>query len=208
MSKKPREPFNTYSHLAGALLSALGMIYLVITHLTQPTALISFLVFGLGCIFLYTSSTIYHWLSLDRPWLQRLDHSAIYVMIAGSYTPICLLALSEPTKWIVLSLQWGLALFGVILSLTRDKTPTPIRLTLYLVMGWMVIAFTGDFLANSGLTPLIYLFAGGLAYTLGAVVYSTKKPNPLPQSFGSHGLWHLFVLTGTLCHFGVMLTIK
>ncbi len=189
----------------GAILLALGTVYLVLGSLPSPVATASFTVFGIAAIFLFTSSTIYHWGSEERTWLQRLDHSAIYVMIAGSYTPIALLALPNPQNWIVLVLQWSLAIFGVVFTVTRKKTPTWLRLTLYLVMGWMLLAFVQPLLNHTTLYTVVWLFAGGFVYTLGSIIYATKRPNLWPGKFSSHELWHLFVLGGAACHFAMML---
>lgn len=190
--------------MVGAVFMAVGTIVLVVGSIPNPVAILSFIIFGLAATFLFTSSTVYHSVSLDRAWLQRMDHSSIYVMIAGSYTPICLLALPEPQKWIVLGLQWGLALFGVLVSATREKTPTWLRLLLYLGMGWMLIFVIGHL--DPRITPqtIAWLVAGGLAYTIGSVVYGTKRPKLWPGKFSSHELWHLFVLGGAACHFVVM----
>lgn len=201
-----REPFNAFSHLVGAVLIPLGTAYLLLKAHTTPE-FIAFAIFGLSATFLFASSTLYHWGPEDKPWLQRLDHCAIYVMIAGTYTPISIFGLPSPANWLVLTLQWTLALIGVTVTITRDKTPTWLRLTLYLAMGWMIIAFITPFKNNSSTQALTWLFAGGIAYTLGSVIYSTKKPTLWPGKFSSHELWHLFVLAGATCHFIVMLNL-
>lgn len=195
------------SHLVGAILLAIGTTYLILGNLPRPVAAWSFAIFGLAAIFLFTSSTIYHWGSAQNQWLQRIDHSAIYVMIAGSYTPIALLALPAPQKWIVLTLQWGLAIFGVVFTVTRDKTPTWLRLTLYLVMGWMLLAFVQPLLSSTTWQTIAWLFGGGITYTIGSIIYATKKPVLWPGKFSSHELWHLFVLGGAACHFAMMLKL-
>lgn len=201
---KPREPFNALSHAFGALAALIASVALVLRAPDQPLALVGFIVFGLGCLFLYSSSALYHWASLDHKWLQRLDHCAIYVMIAGAYTPIALLALPPAERITILSLQWALALVGVIVSATRDKTPTLLRLTLYLVMGWMALALINTLYRSTDLVTVLWLLAGGVAYTVGAIIYATRKPTLWPGKFASHELWHLFVIAGTACHFAVM----
>ncbi len=204
ISAKIREPFNALSHLAGAVLLGLGSVVLVLTSLASPLAAVAFAIFGLGAVFMFTSSSLYHWLKLDHQWLQRMDHCAIYVMIAGSYTPIALLALPSPTQQIVLAIQWGLALIGVVVAATREKTPTPLRLTLYLVMGWMIVALIPQLRAGMPVSGIAWMVAGGVSYTVGAVVYASKKPTLWPGKFGFHELWHVFVLGGAICHFVVM----
>jgi len=202
-----REPFNAISHLIGAVFIGIGTIFLIFGAIPNPLAIVAYIIFGLGGIFMFTSSTLYHWLKLDYQWLQRMDHSAIYVMIAGSYTPICLLALPKPEGYVVLALQWTLAIFGVIVAATREKTPTWLRLTLYLGMGWMLVAVFGQFVKVVPPAAIAWVTAGGLSYTIGAIVYGTKRPKLWPGKFSSHELWHLFVLGGAGCHFATMLYI-
>ena len=202
-----REPFNAISHLVGAVLMGIGTVVLVFGAVPNPVAIAAFAVFGVAGIFMFTSSALYHWLRLDHQWLQRMDHSAIYVMIAGSYTPICLLALPKPQGYIVIALQWSLALFGVVVSAVRDRTPTWLRLTLYLVMGWMLVAVFGPLVQSVTPAAVAWVVAGGLCYTAGAVVYGTKRPKLWPGRFSSHELWHLFVLGGAGCHFATMVCL-
>jgi hemolysin III len=156
---------------------------------------------------MFVSSALYHWLRLDHQWLQRMDHAAIYVMIAGSYTPVALLGLPGVAGWVVLGLQWGLALVGVAAAATRDKTPTPLRLTLYLVMGWMIVVLVPQVLAATSPATVAWMVAGGVSYTVGAIVYASKRPQLWPGKFGFHELWHVFVLGGAACHLVVMITL-
>lgn len=201
MSTRIREPFNALSHLAGAVLIPAGTLALI---LANPHHSIAFAIFGLAALILFVSSTLYHWAPAEKSWLQRLDHSAIYIMIAGTYTPIALLGLPSPQRETVLIFQWTLALIGVLLTLTREKTSTLLRLTLYLTMGWMVLPFLTPLRTSISPQAINWLFAGGLAYTGGAIIYATKHPDPWPTKIGSHGLWHLLVLTGAICHLVVM----
>lgn len=205
--ERVREPFNSLTHLAGAVLILLVAIYLVVANLAHPLAALGFGIFGLTATLLFAASGIYHWGTESNKWLRRFDHAAIYMMIAGTYTPVCLLALGSPTQWVVLTLQWLLALIGVSVSLAKDRTPTALRLTLYLTMGWMVVAVFGDLVSHSGIAPAAWLIGGGVAYTVGAVIYAIKKPNPWPRRVGSHGLWHVFVLAGAACHAVVMFVL-
>jgi len=207
ISAKIREPFNALSHLAGAVLLGLGSVVLVLTSLASPLAAVAFAIFGLGAVFMFTSSALYHWLRSEHQWLRRMDHAAIYVMIAASYTPIALLGLPKVTGIVVLALQWGMALVGVIVSSTREKTPTALRLTLYLLMGWMMVGLIPQLLATTSVATLSWISAGGLFYTVGSVVYATKRPKLWPGKFGFHELWHVFVLGGALCHLVVMITL-
>lgn len=202
-----REPFNALSHVAGAGVVGIGALVLTILAISSPVAAISFAIFGLGAVFMFTSSALYHWLRSEHQWLRRMDHAAIYVMIAASYTPIALLGLPKVTGIVVLALQWGMAVVGVIVSSTREKTPTALRLTLYLLMGWMMVGLIPQLLATTSVATLSWIFAGGLFYTVGSVVYATKRPKLWPGKFGFHELWHVFVLGGSLCHLVVMITL-
>ena len=199
-----REPFNTYSHLTGGILAAIATIVLCVMARQNALAVVAFAIFGAGAIFLYSGSTAYHWASTSKSWLQRMDHSAIFVMIAASYTPLCLLTLDAPTKWIVLGTQWGLAIAGLLYNMLKGKPPAWVRLTMYLTMGWMALPLTPLILKYSNPTVLAWMIAGGLAYTIGVFFYSSKKPLLWPGKFSNHEIWHLFVLAGSACHFTMM----
>lgn len=137
-----------------------------------------------------------------------MDHCAIYLMIAGTYTPVSLLAIGGTTGYIVLAIQWLLATIGVVATLTMTKPPTWLRLVLYLVMGWMVLPFVGVLLTKIPAIAIWWMIGGGLSYTVGTVVYASKRPKLWPGKFSSHELWHLFVVAGAACHFAVMLYLE
>lgn len=204
MAKSIREPFNALSHLAGAILALLGTVYLLVIGHSTVAEWISFLVFGSCAIFLYVSSSIYHWTGTAKTGLQKMDHSAIYAMIAGCYTPVCLLAMNGATGWVVLALQWALAITGIVLTIVLRKPPAWVRLCLYLVMGWMALPFVGSIARASSTETVTWLLLGGLAYTVGVIFYTSRKPILWPGKFSGHEVWHLFVLGGTACHFMLM----
>jgi len=195
-----REPFNAISHLVGAILVAACTVALCLVNKFDPIAIAAFIVFGLGAMFMFSSSSAYHWTKTVKPWLQRLDHSAIFVMIAASYTPICLLALSPPLSVYVLCLQWGLALFGLLWNFLVGKPPTWVRLTLYLTMGWMAVFLLPSLRLDQPVVVLSLLLAGGVFYSVGVIFYSLKRPILWPNRFGAHEIWHLFVLGGAASH--------
>lgn len=201
---KFREPFSALSHAVGGLLVLAAVIALVVTAMNRPMAMAGFAVFGICALALYAASATYHAASEDRRFLQRLDHAAIYFMIAGSYVPVSLLALHGSARWTVLGLQFGLATIGATYSLVRAKTPEALRMVLYIVQGWMALPLLGTIARGSSSTVVAWIVAGGLVYTLGAVVYATERPRLWPGRFGSHDLWHLFVLGGTGCHLMMM----
>ncbi len=194
-----REPFNTLSHAAGALLGLVGTVVLLFFSQGSTAKVAGALVFGLSMVLMYTSSALYHALRVSERallWLRKLDHAAIFLFIAGTYTPVLLQALEPAWRPWALGLVWILAVLGVGLKLVTLKAPRWLYTATYLGMGWLAVFL----LPKLAITPwaLGFLIAGGVAYSLGALVYATKWPNPLPQQVGFHGLWHLFVLLGSL----------
>jgi hemolysin III len=209
-TKRLREPINGITHAAGGLLAALGLGVLLATAAStgRLDQLVAFGVFGLSLIALYAASALYHLLPLSPSGVARLrtlDHMAIFVLIAGTYTPFCLLALDGVWRWGLLALIWGLALCGVLLKLLWMDASRWLSVVLYLGMGWVaVIAAPALFRAvpPDGIT---WMLAGGLVYSAGALVYGLKRPNPVPGTFGFHEVWHLFVIAGSACHFWAVL---
>jgi hemolysin III len=137
--------------------------------------------------------------------LRLLDHVAIFVLIAGTYTPFCLLALDGGWRWGLLALIWGLALCGVLLKLLWMGAPRWLSVILYLGMGWVAVIAAPALLQAVPAGGMAWVLAGGLVYSAGALVYGFKRPNPIPGSFGFHELWHLFVIAGSACHFWAVL---
>jgi hemolysin III len=205
MARSIREPFNAVSHFVGAILAVVGMMYLLFLSRTDPRAMVGFAIYGVFATLLFAASAAYHWSNRGGYWLQKLDHIAIYLMIAGTYTPVCLLGLPGTSGTVVLALEWILAAIGVTATITMEKPPTWLRLVLYLAMGWMVLPLIGLLGRTITAAGLAWMIAGGLAYTFGTVIYASKRPNPWPGRFGFHEIWHLFVLAGGTCHFGTML---
>ena len=204
--KTLRDPISGLTHLAGALLGISGLIYLLIKSSNSGTArhIISSAIFGSSVILLYTSSAFYHLLNVSdeaRIIFRKLDHSMIFVLIAGSYTPFCLIALHGYVGWILFGVIWGLVIVGLFVKLYWLHAPRWISTGIYLLMGWIaVIVFSP---LSQALTPsgFFWLITGGLFYSVGAVIYALKRPNPFPNIFGFHEIWHLFVLAGTASHF-------
>lgn len=199
---KVREPFNAFSHLFGALLIVFGLAFLLLRN--GGESMPAYVIYGLGTGFLFVSSAVYHWTEVVKPGLQKMDHSAIYLMIAGTYTPVALLGVGGQLGYGILAAQLVLCLIGVVSTLVMTKPPTWLRLVLYLVMGWMMLPFVGILLPKIGSVAVIWMFAGGLSYTVGTVVYASKRPKLWPGKFSFHELWHVFVLVGAACHFAMM----
>lgn len=200
-----REPFSGLSHFAGALL-ALGAIGFMVLNAPQNmfyTYIAGYLCFGLGMLFMFLSSAIYHLADFADATimkLKRIDHIAIYFMIAGTYTPFCLIGLDEDTRWPMLSLVWFLASAGVLKKIFWLSAPRWLSTLLYLGLGWLSLLIYPDLKQNIDAKAISWLIAGGIIYSLGAVIYGLKWPN-LHKKFGFHELWHLFVLGGAGCHF-------
>jgi hemolysin III len=196
--------------LAGGLLAFVGLVVLLAAAASagRVDQLVAFGVFGFSLVALYTASTLYHLLPLSPGGvarLRRLDHVAIFVLIAGTYTPFCLLALDGGWRWGLLALVWSLALCGVLLKLVWMDAPRWLSVALYLGMGWIAVVAAPALLRAVPAGGMAWVLAGGLVYSVGALVYGLKRPNLMPGTFGSHELWHLFVVAGSACHFWAVL---
>jgi hemolysin III len=203
--RRLREPDNGLTHLAGALLALAALVVLVRLGLAAgtPRHLVAFAVFGLSLVGLYTASALYHALpvgpaALDR--LLRLDCAMVFVLIAGSYTPFCLVALRGAWRWGLLALVWGLAFLGVVLKLRRMDAPHWFSTGIYVALGWLALPAAPLFVAAVPAGALRWLLLGGVVYTVGAVIFALERPRLRPGVFGAHALWHLLVIVGSACH--------
>ncbi|CAN5870707.1 hemolysin III family protein [soil metagenome] len=198
-----REPFNAGSHLVGLLLAAAGTWFLL-TMADGRTQLLSFAVYGATLILLYAASTIYHGLPLGEVGLRRLrtlDHIAIYFLIAGTYTPVAMITLQDSGGPALLAASWAIAAVGVPFKIRWLDAPVWISTGSYLGMGYLALVAVFPLSRAVGAGGLAWLVAGGAAYTIGAVIFASGRPDPFPDRFGHHGLWHLLVLAGSACHF-------
>ena len=165
-------------------------------------------IYAASVALLFGVSGLYHrvnWRSLTaRRWMRRLDHSMIFVLIAGSYTPFALLVLHGTLATVILLIVWIGALAGVVLNLVWVDAPKWLIAIVYVALGWVAVAVTPDIWRELGATPVLMIAAGGVLYTLGAVVYATKRPNPIPQVFGYHEVFHLLVIVAALLQFAVI----
>jgi hemolysin III len=208
MSAKLREPVSAGTHLGGALLSVAGLVVLVVMAVQRGTVwhTVAFAIYGASLIALYTASTLYHALPLPKSgigFLRRFDHMMIYVLIAGTYTPLCLLALHGAWRWAVLGSIWGLAAVGMVVTGVWFKGARWLSAGIYLLMGWLVIVAVGPLARAVPAAGVAWLAAGGVFYTVGAVIYGSRWPNLAP-GFGFHEVFHVFVLLGSLSHFWLM----
>lgn len=197
-----REPFNTWSHLVGLVLAAVGT--LVLLRLARGTwELVAFGIYGGTLILLYAASTVYHALHAPAPTLRTLrtiDHIAIYFLIAGTYTPVAGIALRDSGGPTLLAASWTIAAAGIPFKIRWLDAPAWISTATYLGMGYLALVAVVPLARTVG-DGLVWLIAGGVAYTVGAIIYTLERPDPLPERFGHHGLWHLLVLLGSACHF-------
>ena len=199
------EKFNSITHVVGAALALVGLVVLVVMASMQgdPWRIVSFSIYGGSLVLLYTSSALYHSLrGRAKTVFRKLDHGSIYLLIAGTYTPITLVLLRinyAGWAWALFGIIWGLALIGVVTDALPTKGKRILPLVLYLLMGWLITAAIVPLWRALPGTGFAWLVAGGLAYTFGAVFYVYDKRVP-----HFHGIWHLFVLAGSICHYLVM----
>jgi hemolysin III len=186
---------------------ALGACLMLISNGTSARAVFSAIVYSVSLINLMGTSALYHrvhWKEFQRMWMRRLDHSAIFILIAGTVTPVCMLALSPHSGNQLLILIWSAAAFGVIQSLLWVRAPKWVSAVFYVAMGWMAAPYFSEIRTSLGMNSLILIILGGIIYTLGAVTYATKRPNPFPKVFGYHEIFHTLVIVAAVCHFLVI----
>ena len=202
-----REPFSGLSHLVGAGLSVAGLVVLLVWSAGEPWRVTAFSIYGASLILLYLASAVYHLLPASPERVKQLlvwDQVAIYLLIAGTYTPLCLVSLRGPWGWSLFGVVWGIAVVGMALRIGWQKAPWWLCFALYLVMGWISLVAVGPLVRLLPPAGLAWLVLGGVVYSVGAVVFATERPRLWPGRFGAHELWHLFVLGGSACHFVLM----
>ncbi len=207
---KLREPFCAISHFAGALLSVAGLIALLMAAHGQPLPTAAYTVYGLSLVTLYTLSAIYHGLHVSpaqQVWLQRMDHIAIFLLIAGTYTPVCVVTLAAGVGWSLLTAVWALAITGIVTICCWRSHPHWVRVTLYVLMGWLALITLAPLYRALGAAGMAWMVAGGMAYTGGIFFYAMSNdiPRPWLGKLTPHDVWHLFVLAGSICHYILIL---
>lgn len=202
-----REPINSISHLFGIVLSFIGMILLLICSINtgEYIKIFSSIIFCFGLIGLYSASTLYHWYisSNERKieFLRKIDHIMIYILIASTYTPICLITLKGLVGYLLLSIVWTLAIAGIVLKILYLNAPRWLYTSFYLFLGWaaiFVIYPLYKLLPSSG---ILLLITGGISYSIGAIIYATKSNKINIWKFGFHEIFHVFILLGSLIHY-------
>ncbi len=210
MLKKLREPVNSLTHWGGAALALIGLIALLIVGWGTPAKVVSLIIYGASLIFLFSASATYHMVRVKDKALEifrKIDHAAIYFLIAGTYTPFCINAFTGFWKWGMLIIIWSLALIGIGVKVFIIRVPRWLNAGIYLAMGWLCVGASGQLLAALPAWVLTWLIIGGVIYTLGAIVYITKIFNFVPGVFGFHEVWHIFVLLAAAAHFVAVLGV-
>ena len=203
-----KDPGSAITHFIGMLMAIFAAVPLLIKAAHEPSRIyiISLAIYAASLILLYAASTTYHTFDLSEKQntiLKKIDHMMIFILIAGSYTPICLLVLKGRTGAILLSLVWSIAIVGILIKAFWVFCPKWVSSVLYISMGWTcVLAFT-QILNSMSTAAFGWLLAGGIIYTIGGIIYALKLPifNNRHKNFGSHEIFHLFVMGGSICHF-------
>lgn len=196
------EKFNSITHLVGAALALIGFgaLLAISIQLRDPRVIVSFTIFGITLILLYTMSTLYHsfYVVKLKNRFQKFDHISIYLLIAGTYTPYMLVSLGDSNGHYMLAFVWGLAVLGIVLDIFITKRIEILQILIYLLMGWVCTLEYGNLMASIETAGMVWLTIGGVIYTIGVVFYVLDDRNKLRHA---HGIWHIFVLMGSISHF-------
>jgi hemolysin III len=205
---KPKEPISFYTHFAGAMFSVAGAAYLLIKSCGDWPKFLTLLIYSVSVMLLFTASSLYHALKSeenDNSIYRKLDHLAIFFMIAGTYTPPSYAYLTGGWLIGILTAQWVLVLFGVFFKFFYLSAPRYLSTGVYVLMGWLAIIPIHKFYVAMPVTMFVLFIAGGLTFTAGAIIYAIKKPDPCPGIFGFHEIFHIFILAGAAIQFAGML---
>ena len=205
---KPRLRGWIHLYSAGIAVAAGATLIAVSWAGSSARAGLATFVYAAATVAMFTVSATYHrvnWRSeAARKWMKRLDHSMIFVFIAGSYTPFALLAMPRDTGHTVLCIVWGGALAGILLKTCWPSAPRWLGVPLYLLLGWVAVCYTGTILHNAGVTATVLLFVGGVLYSIGGILYALRWPDPWPSTFGYHEFFHACTAVAAVCHFIAM----
>lgn len=193
------EKFNAWTHLVGAILATIGAVWMLVvaTMSGDIWKIISVAVYGVALVMLYSASTVYHSVrGRAKVTMQKVDHFSIYLLIAGSYTPFCLVTLHGTWGWTLFGIVWTLAIIGILQEIKPRSEARVMSIVIYAVMGWIVLVAVNPLIAALGMTGFIWLALGGVFYTVGIIFFALDTK---VRHF--HGVWHLFVIAGSLLHF-------
>lgn len=207
-----KDPLSALTHFIGFWAAILSMPFLLIRaseHLSRELDLFSLGIFMLSMILLYGASTAYHTFNISRDAnkiLKKIDHSMIFVLIAGSYTPVCVIVLNSASGYRLLALVWAMAFAGIIFKLCWVTCPKWVSSVIYIAMGWLCVTAFSEIYHALPHVPFLWLLTGGIVYTIGGVIYALKLPllKKFIPGFGAHELFHVFVMGGSFCHFMCM----
>ena len=203
-----QNPVRGFVHGGAALASVAGLGFLLERAWSRPAAVAGALVFGVALAFMYTVSSLYHSIPWGQSWkrrLQKLDHSMIYLVVAGTFTPIAIAALDGASLAVGLTLVWVLALAGILLKAFLPEVKTRLSVTLQMIMGWLAVIWMPQVYVELGLWAVVLIAVGGLCYTLGVVIFTMKRPRLFPRAFSYHEVFHLLVVAGSAFHFVAIL---
>lgn len=190
------------------MFSLAGLIVLAVKTSGDLPRMLTMLVFGGSMVALYTTSSLYHSVPWKERWkrrMQRFDHSMIFLLVAGTYTPISFNVLTGPWKWITLGVVWGIAVFGILQKMLFPKVRNWLSFTLYMVMGWFAVIPVKELFDRLPLEAMVLLIVGGASYSVGMILLIAKRPKLSPRIFSYHEVFHILVITGTLLHFLMIL---
>lgn len=203
-----QNPVRGFLHGTAAVASIFGLGFLLARASSRPAAIAGAVVFGGALLVMYTVSSLYHSIPWSDRWksrLQRADHAMIYLLVAGTFTPIVIAALDGASLALSLTLVWAIALTGIALKAFLPEVKTWLSVTLQLIMGWLAVVWMPQVFAELGLAAVILIALGGLSYTIGVVVFTTQRPRLFPSVFSHHEVFHLLVVAGSALHFAAIL---
>lgn len=207
MGIKTSELFNFYSHLSGVIAAVVGTVFLAFVSSESVSGFVTAMIYGGSVVFLFLASSLYHAFKKEENevsvW-RKMDHLAIFFMIAGTYTPVSYFYLEGPWKWAMIITQWSLVLAGALLQVLFPKAPRALNAVIYLTMGWLAVLPLKQILSAMTVSQEVLMFSGGIAFTIGGVIYALKRPRMFPGIFGFHELFHIMVLVGGILHYAMV----
>ena len=208
MALKMKEPVNTWTHFVLFMAAIVGLVFLILLSKNNTSKLITMTVYGVSMIMLYGASSLYHWVKTTPQKeliLKKVDHIAIYFLIAGSYTPVFYYGLEGAWRWAMLATVWILAIIGMALKIWFIHAPRYVSSAFYVSLGWIALVPFLQLIKNLPMGAIILMAVGGAVYTMGAVIYATKIFDFFPKRFGFHEVFHLFIGAGSIVHYLMVL---
>lgn len=203
-----KEPVNTWTHFVPFMAAIVGLVFLILVSKNDISKLITMTIYGLSMIALYGASSVYHWVRTTPQKeliLKKVDHIAIYFLIAGSYTPVFYYGLEGAWRWAMLIAVWTLAIIGMALKLWFIHAPRYVSSAFYVSLGWIALVPFLQLIKHLQMGAIILMAVGGVVYTIGAIIYATKIFDFFPKRFGFHEIFHLFIAAGSIVHFIMIL---